>query len=381
MSRLLVGLVIVLVACSDATSTAPFRPRNNVTSTSSASYPFVQGAHVAAMPGLDASDHAINALNDWDEFAGLQSMPGGVGVTPMHYQTTRGLTVYSPATFDAAAMGVNNKGQVVIVNDYDFGPPWSAAIWDWFGNVRQLPLLSTYGGASATNWCEPWAINNSGEVAGSCQVDGQPVQLATIWKPDGRPWALRVNGNGPFVEQIHSGVGLSDSGYVTGQLKDGTGFVFTPRQQLEVLPKYVLNGKSNWVQPSYVNNIGQATGHATILPANPSWCTDHALAWLTPGTITDLGFCGEPKGITDDGIIIATLEAAPTDSSGQAHLMAVIWTAKKGVQRLPGLEGGSALNLDNSTVSAINHRHQIVGVWWTHDGAPHFVLWTLPATL
>lgn len=385
MSRLFVCLTSGCVAlasslaCTDQSNPVAALPRASTLAAATVSYPFAPGVHVAAMPGLDATDHAIYALNDWGEFAGSASQAKGLPTLPMHYQTTRGLTVLE-STYDAWAVGVNNSGQVVVWNNVSLGPPWSASVWDWFGNMRQLRLLSTYGLNTANGpWCLPSAINNHGEVAGTCVTDDADVQMATVWTPAGTPWALRVNGNGAFVEQVHAGVGLSDSGYVSGQLTDGTGFVFTPTQQLVVLSKYALNGASNWVEPLFVNNLGQAAGHA-LVPSNPSWCDDRAVAWLTGGAITDLGFCGDAEGITDDGIIVGTLWRQPT-SSEAFNPEAVIWTAANGIQRLPGLEGGSAEDLDISTVGAINHRHQVVGVVWTHDGAPHFVLWTLPATI
>ena len=384
MRRLLVGLAFVLVACSEGTSTAPLRYRTSVTSTSTAVYPFVPGVRIATIPGLDPTSgslYTVYAINDWGEFVGFQApnLPKLLGLNPMKYQTTRGLTVLPsalmpPPNFEGHAVSVNDSGQVLVWNNAEFGDGWSATIWNWFGKLHQLRNVS----ASDGSWCVPYVINNHGVVAGTCLDGFAGVQLATVWTPSGTPWAIRVNGNGAFVEQVHIGVGLSDSEYITGQLSNGTGFLFTPTQQLHVLPEYVKNGVSYTVFPQFVNNLGQAAGFAATGGADPAHCWDHAVAWLTPSTITDLGFCGDVKGITDDGIVAATL--APSATSTVDTRYAVIWTAKNGIQRLPGLDTGTTQVADTSIVDALNHKHQIVGVQYKSDGSAHTVVWTLPAT-
>ncbi len=66
------------------------------------------------------------------------------------------------------------------------------------------------------------------------------------------PWALRAS-NQQLVYQVHIGVGISDAGYVSGQLADGAGFVFSLQtNQLRVLPVPVM-----WTLPAKIS--GPAT--------------------------------------------------------------------------------------------------------------------------
>jgi hypothetical protein len=104
-----------------------------------------------------------------------------------------------------------------------------------------------------------------------------------------------------------------------------------------------------------------------------SGCFQHALAWLSASPVTDLG-CGNAAGITDDGMIFVNI-----GDSTNTHSTAAVWTSATGFHRLPGLEGGAALNEEQSGVIAINHSRQAVGSIRTSTGVTHQVIWRWPA--
>jgi hypothetical protein len=318
-------------------------------------------AHAAALPALDNVDYAIVALNDWDEIVGTWSEYHSSPYA-FKYQTTRGITALfqSDSSAQTDAYGVNNSGQVVVGGV----APWGIGVWDWFNELRSLRNLST----AVETSCVPNVITNPGVVAGTCGIYGQPYLLATVWTSFGTPWALRTSG-GALIQQAHYGVGMSDSGYVSGEYYDGSGFVLTPAGELRLLPQLVLNGVAHRVEALYVNNVGQAAGYAYIDSALACW--RHAIVYLPNGTIVDLG-CGAAFGIDDNGTVAATI----TDSTGTIS-EPVLWTQATGLERLPGLEGGAALAQETGSVVAMNHTRQVIGYITMSTGITHKVIWTI----
>ncbi len=351
----------LVVSCSpttNLTSASPLEQRA-LAATSAVTLPFVT-AHTAALPGLDGVDYAIVGINDIAEIIGTWSEFHSSPFA-FKYQTTRGITglFQSDSSAQTVGYGVNDKGDIVVGGV----GPWGIGIWDWSNQLRSLRNLSTTVGSS----CVPSAINDRGIVAGTCGVAGQSHFLATVWTTAGTPWALRTS-SGAFVTQNHLGVGLSDSGYVSGEYSDGSGFVLTPAGQLRLLPKLVLNGVAYRVQALDVNNFGQAAGNA--LNDSTSGCT-HAVVYLPTNAIVDLG-CGTADGINDSGIVAATL----TDSAGTMS-EPVVWSQSTGLRRLPGLEGGAALAAETESTVAMNHKRQIIGYITMSTGVTHKVMWTL----
>jgi hypothetical protein len=234
--------------------------------------------------------------------------------------------------------------------------------------VRYLRSLSSFSPS-----CSPYGINDAGVAIGTCAA-GNRV-LATVWTASGRPDALFINGGSNPVApgSNQTALALSDSGYVTGLLPNGTGFVFTPSKQLQVLPIPSIPGFAATTDgPVAVNDHGQAVGHAS--GPNRATCFWRAFAWLSPGKVTNLGFCGSATAISDDATVFADFSDSATGRG-----TAVVWTAASGLHRLPGLEGGSALLQEQSSVLAVNHRRQALGSITTSTGALHWVIWTLPA--
>ena len=371
MPRLLVSLAslsfaIITVACSDATDPAVARQLDASIATTSSTIPFLPGARVSVLTVLDGTIYAPTAFNDLGEVVGWGN--DGSGTSDQSFQWTphfglriRGSGVYSDSNA-SAAVSVNNSAQVLFIAAYG-----RTGIWDWQGNVRFLRPLSTYNPV-----CTPFQINVAGVSVGTCVAGGR--SLATTWSKSGTPDALWINGGStPVQVNGQYPLEISDSNYIAGPSTARTGFVFTPSKQLRVLPFPTISGFTvTNVIPLAVNNHGQAVGYS--LGGNNNNCFQRAVAWLSPGQATDLGFCGQASGITDDATIFAT-----SDDSTTGAPTAVVRTKAGVLYRLPGLEGGAALNKEQSDVVAVNHAGKALGGVITSTGVHHYVIWTLPA--
>jgi hypothetical protein len=279
--------------------------------------PFLPNTRVGVITALDNTIWVPTALNDVGEVVGWGN----------------------PDTTSSIAVGVNNAGQVLLQ-----GTSARVAIWDWYGNVRYLRALSSFNPN-----CTPYGITDAGVAMGVC-IAGDNL-LATAWTKFGTPDALFIAGGAtPVVTANQLPDVVSDSGYIAGTQVDNSGFVFTPTKQLQVLPIPSYGPiRVNHVVASSVNNHGQVAGYAALAS---SACFVRPIAWLSPGLVKD----------TITGISTA-----------------VVWTAATGLQRLPGLEGGAALNDEQSSVTAINHSRQALGTIITSTGVQHSVIWTLSA--
>lgn len=368
------GLAVVSAGCSDATPTA-IRAYPAALAVTTTALPYVAGARVTRLTGIESSFYFPLAMNDWGEVVGYDQ-PRGLDVQGWKWQATRGLR-YIPAPIDTigfASVGVNDSGQVAVwVDPGGVGGLERAAIWGWFGQLDILRDLSSYQKPGQFPSCKPFSINDRGIVAGICHMITNPNSLATVWTASGTPWAIRPNDTGPTIAITDSWVYIADSNYISGQTIDLNAFVFTPTKQLVVLPKVRYAGHTvTSTESRGVNNRGQVTGFAAV--QGDTACVTHAIAWFTPALATDLGFCGEPFGITDDSIVVASLGNHPTFVA-----RAAIWTPRSGLQLLPGLETGAALAKETSTVIYVNHKHQILGTIVTSDGIQHNVMWTVPS--
>jgi hypothetical protein len=414
MSRTIVGLCVmtlagsVSIACTDAP--APLTsPRDMVTSVQSASsIPYATGVHTAAIPALDpvfSTGGLPTGINDGDEIIGDQVLhgPGLDSVIGVAWTAHFGLRRFPLGVGQSTGtVGVNNLGQVVMIlpgiPPQPIGiTPHSAAIWNWFGNVRQLPLLSNYAFTSGSipifPSCIPAGINNSSVVAGVCTIPSASFggsingPYATIWTKSGTPWPITGTLAPANVTAI------SDAGYVAGGQVVGGGpgnaVVFTPAGRELILPNPTGKSTSS-AEAMAVNNTGQAAGFR--IRADPACGTQASqpVVWLTADSALDIGACGSsiplgssfaPQttavGITDDGIVVGnSVDSASTNNDQR---FAFVWTPATGLQRLPGLEGGVAKTQEILVAVAINHRHQVVG-WVRNDvqGYFHTLVWTLP---
>jgi hypothetical protein len=367
--RIFVGLTAVLlmsitIACSDATDPTVTRQLDAAVSATTSTIPFLPNTHVAVITALDGTIFTPTAINDGAEVVGWGNGGSGTSDQAFKWKSDFGLTILGNGSeedsLSSIAVSVNNKGQVLLQ-----GTSARVAIWNWQGDLRYLRPLSS------NPTCTPYAINDAGAALGTC-VDGTQL-LATGWTPFGTPDALFINGGStPLATANQFPVALSDSGYVSGSLPNQTrtGFVFTPSKQLVMLASPNLSGITV-VLPSVVNNHGQAAGVVHLLGG--SGCFQHALVWLSASQVTDLG-CGNAAGITDDGMVFVNV-----GNSTNSVSTAAVWTPATGFHRLPGLEGGAALNEEQSVVIAINHSRQAVGSIRTSTGVTHQVIWTLPA--
>jgi|HubBroStandDraft_6_1064221.scaffolds.fasta_scaffold16784_2 hypothetical protein len=356
---------MLLVACSDATTPTVTRQLEAAVSTPNSTIPFLPGARVSVLTVLDGTIWDAVALNDLGEVVGWGNNGSGTSDQSFQWTPSFGLKILGSGMLEdsnaSEAVSVNNSAQVLFI-----GANARMGVWDWQGNVRFLRPLSSFNPG-----CTPWQINDAGVSVGGCTAGG--LSLATVWTKSGNPDALFISGGStPVQVDIQYPLEISDSNYIAGPLaRDG--FVFTPTKQLRELPFPTISGFTvNEARPLAVNNHGQAVGFAST--AGGSTCFRRAVAWLTPGQVTDLGFCGSATGITDDATIFATREDSATGAQ-----WAVVRTNAGVLYRLPGLEGGTALNEERSSVVALNHVGKALGGIVTSASVPHTVIWTLPA--
>jgi hypothetical protein len=389
MPRHVVGATVLclVVAASFACSEAPdplmasVHPEHVL---AAMTVPYAPGVHVAAVTALDGAGYAPEGMNDWGEIVGSYTNPPNVFPSAaFKWQGSRGLTLLvAPGDDQYGAAGVNDSGQVALGVGTDTGA--RPAIWDWFGNVRRLRLVSTYQNTNYLPSCTIQGINDHGVAFGSCNIVGLLGEIPggtvpTLWTAYGTPDPLFPGaGSVPIQGAIYA---LSDAGYVAGyQATQGslaTGFVFaTATKDMRVLPVLATDGQAAESKALAVNDSGWAAGLTQSSTTPCGLVLTRAVAWLQNGTARDLGVCGQAIGVTDDGIIIGNA----SDSSGTIpppHY-AFIWTAATGPLRLPGLEGGAALAKETITAVAINHVHQILGTIVTSAGLQRTVVWTLP---
>lgn len=359
------SLAMIAVACSNATDATVTRQLDAAVAATSSTIPFLPNTRVGVITALDNTIWVPTALNDVGEVVGWGNNGSGTTDQAFKWKADFGLIIRGTGaeedTTSSIAVGVNNAGQVLLQ-----GTSARVAIWDWYGNVRYLRALSSFNPN-----CTPYGITDVGVAAGVC-IAGDNL-LATAWTKSGTPDALFIGGGAtPVVTANQLPDVVSDSGYIAGTLVDLSGFVFTPTKQLQVLPLPSYSPiKLDHIAASSVNNHGQVAGIAALAS---SACFVRPIAWLSPGQVTELGFCGQTAGITDDGMIFGTAKDTITGIS-----TAVVWTSATGLHRLPGLEGGAAQNEEQSSVTAINHSRQALGTVITSTGVQHSVIWTLPA--
>lgn len=352
------ALVFATIACSDTTNPTGDLTQRASRQMAATTIPFVPNVHTAAIPALDDPDLNLKGFNDFGEIVGDSGVFGA-----FKWQGSRGLTTLHLPSAVSTAWGVNDQGTVAITVLGNGGPPVFSTVgtWDWYGNVRLLRALSP--NASCVAW---GGINNAGIVAGACGGAGIPG-LATLWTKFGNPDALHVGGGATLV--LGQAMAISDSGFVAvanllSELTDlETGSVFTPAKA--VLP---LSPPERAFLAA-VNDSGWVAGAVFDTTIQQKV----AAVWTRNDSLHVLGR-GQMHGISRDGIAVGEILASNT-----LIMIPVIWTPANGLQRLPGLEGGAALDEESGSALFINTHHQIVGLIDLSDGVTQRkVMWTLP---
>jgi len=338
-------LIVTSVACSRTDSPVAVKPR--IADQSTAAYvlpPIAPGVHVGIANGLDGA--VPLAINDFGEVVGYDD--GSFFNDAFKWQGSRGLTLF---TGSSAALAVNNRGQVVVIN---VGNGGQVGIWDWYGHLRPLRRLSDYTVNPADPpSCRGLGINDNGVVVGACTIDPTKTTLATVWTAFGTPDALFTGGAGTAIKGFASAV--SNTGIVVGtDSARQSAFVFTGEGHVRYLSH---TGGSTGVA---VNDSGWVAGSAD----------DSAAVWIHGDSLVKIpglqpGYTAAAVGVSNSGEVIG---------NGTCQF---IWTRAHGTQCLPGLEGPSVR--ESAEVFAINNHHQIVGTIVTSTSQLHTVIWTLPS--
>jgi hypothetical protein len=391
--RLVSGsLLLVTFGCSETQTPLMASARQSLASAAVTSLAYAPGVHVSAIPALDGANYSANGLNDWGEVVGQYTNPANVAPSSaFKWEGSRGLTLLPPDTaypeYEYGAAGVNDSGLVALGIDSDSGG--RAGTWGWFGQVKHLRMLSSFTNGMYIPSCQMAGINDHGVTVGTCNIVGYDGEspggtVPTVWTAYGTPDALFPGGGTNPVQGY--AYAISDAGYIAGyqQITNSgklpVAYVFTPMKQFALLMPLPVDSIEPATEAFAVNDSGYAAGFSSDNSLTP--CGSgfrRAAAWLRGLTPVDLGVCGQAVGLTDDNIVVGNaVDSTGIGATSTTH--AFIWTAARGVLRLPGLEGGTALSQETSTVVAVNHVHQILGTIITSGGLQRTVVWTVPAS-
>jgi probable HAF family extracellular repeat protein len=369
MPRVVVGVSLVslvlcgtsLVACSDGVAPilTPVAGGAVGASRTAGLPPLAYGVHTSELPGLDT--YYIDAFNDWGEVVGETGPTDSVSVA-FHWQIQRGITqLFVPGTTGSGAVDVTDDGEVAVLPFYA-NAPYQAARWSWGGAFQLLPLVSTWSlplPDSQPN-CFPVRINIHHVILGYCQVIGLSPSVVTVWTASGRPTPVFFSG-GAVLQGYPQG--LSDEGIAVGRqvTTAGTEVAFVYNMNTGAYASLPVPSGAVTTGAYAVNDSGWVVGGTNI------GC-GHIAAWLSGRTYHDVGVCGLPTGISNDGTVVGVTEDTTTFVE-----YAFIWTPDSGVRRLPGVTAHDF----SSQAIAINRVHQVLGTVEI-AGVQHAVIWTLP---
>jgi hypothetical protein len=367
MPRVVVGVSLVslvlcgtsLVACSDRVAPIMSPVAGGAVGTSRAAGlpPLAYGVHTSVLTGLDG--YFINAFNDWGEVVGETGPSDSVSVA-FHWQRQRGITqLFVPGATGSGAVDVTDDGEVAVLPFFP-GAPYQAVRWSWSGSIQVLPLVSTWSLPLVDSQpnCFPTKINIHHVVLGYCQVIGLSQDVVTVWTPSGRPTPVRLSGGAVLQGFPH---GLTDGGIAVGQQTTGTEEAFVYNLNTGAYASLPVPSGVITTGAYAVNDSGWVVGLTNV------GC-GHVAVWLSGQAYHDIGICGLPSGIGDDGTVVGIAEDSTTHTE-----YAFMWTPDSGVRQLPGVTAHDF----SSEAYAINRVHQVLGTVHV-GGVQHAVIWTLP---
>lgn len=309
----------------------------------------------AAQPTVGAAAHDLGTMNgSLDALTmndrGLIAGWGGSDGTFV-LDTRTGASVTLPY-FEPRA--VNNRGQVVGVYDAPISAGgFQGTSWSERDELRRMPDFV------------PFAINDHGEMAGSCllapNVWGPPC--AAVTDRDGQR-TLQVIDVGPEAIEARAH-DINDRGDVVGTISYATGltrgFRWSARDGLVLLEP----PSSTESSAALANNnrgviAGQTSDQTTSTATTWTWSGDIAEQLAPSSTALD---------INDRGIAIVT-----TVAPGTGVFESKVWVPDLGVFELPPVAGatGAALAFE------INNHNEVVGQMASVGGANYrLVVWTL----
>ena len=255
-----------------------------------------------------------------------------------------------PGASANSVTGINNSGQVLVnmaVND-----SYQVLVWNRITGAQDIGLTGTNSGGSA--------INNSGEVVGSGDMDHSGKMQAFVWRP-----TTGLQNLGSLGGDLSAAGGINDSGAVVGFSYTATNeqhaFLWTQASGIQdVTPDLTSVGGGSAVG---INSSNQVVGY--YFP-NGSVNT-LGLSWTQAGGIQGLGMPGTLAfAVNDAGTIVGKSPLA----NGYKHAFAK--TATGSIQDLGTLGGAE------SSALSVNSKGWIVGTSLTNstNGLAHGFLWT-----
>lgn len=285
----------------------------------------------------------VGAINHAGHVAANQIT--GASSSPFLWTPTGGTQFLPlPSGFVGSAYGISNNDEIVGSVNPVGGYP-SAVLWTPSGGMQYLGTLTGQKGCSA------FALNDAGDIAGSCGV------RAFFWTPTGGMQDI-----GSLGGSQTGATGINNSGMVVGSsyLPSGGIHAFVWTATGGMLDLGTLNGDS-YSTATAVSDLGQVVGSSS----------GHAFLWSASSGMQDLGTLpggsqSWAEGVNSKGAVVGY---SFTTNRGRLNEHAFLWNSTNGMQDLNLLALGTYRNGNFGQTGAINSSGQIVGEVVTGGGA------------
>ncbi len=282
--------------------------------------------------------------------AALTAAASAFAQAPLHYTVT---DLGSLGGQECAAMGLNNRGQIVGGADTarkGKGPEFITNVFVWQGG--RMRAVSGLDGSHAY----VVAVNDAGQMAGAYSADPLKAKFASaLFGPTGK---VRLLGGFPATQHGYSlsqAEAVNAKGQVVG-VSNNQAFFWSGGRLRALHPPSGYQASQAWS----VNDGGQAAGKADRNVGKV--VRTHALFWDAGGRVTDLGVL---PGYTDsigramnNRGQVAGWVGVTRGTPGRRltfHYQAFLWQNGK----MRGL--GSIPRIPDSKAAAINDKGQVVG--------------------
>ncbi|WP_292992581.1 DUF3466 family protein [Nitrosomonas sp.] len=344
---------------------------------------FLAGIAAASIPTMALADWSIRALGtlggtiseayDINNSGQVVGSYGTIGNYRAFITGPNGAGMSDLGTLggkNSIATGINDSGQVVGSSSLGYFRTHAFITGPNGGGMNDLGFLSVHPGENNDfEYSEAFAINNSGQVAGT--DGGEPYITAFITGTNG----IGLNGFTRFDQWNYSSAsGINDSGQVTGYLMNGTEnltrpFITGPNGTGITVLENLGGSYSN---ANSINNAGQVVGgsylagdtvyHAFITGPNGVGTTD-----LLDGQGGAFSYATD---INDSGQVVGYLS---TTDGGNSFLFSN--NEMTDLSLLPAVIGAGWTNV---VAQAINNNGQIVGYGKFHGHTEAFLLSPFP---
>jgi hypothetical protein len=277
----------------------------------------------------------VTSINNHGTIVGALSSDPGAPAVPFRWTETRGVEFFlgdSPGQ----ASDVNNRDAIVGVLEHP-GDRSSGYLWTPENGVVDLGSFF------------PAAINDRGEIAGTCREDISSDPRPCLWE-DG---IVTVLGDGA---SFGGAFDISKRGHAAGQLLNAA-FVWSRRAGLTLLPS--SSGASGVISAALaLNNSGEVVGFEA-----PDGVVSTPVRWTRSGRVE-----------TFDSLLRGTFVSINSSGLAVGRYLVEISEGVFDWYGFASTRRGDVLGLGPGIPVAVNDRGAILGMT-VIDGAPRVVVW------